>query len=74
MMKISIAREQAVVEVEGFDKLWALRSHVHIPLAHITSVEANAERLAGRQQSGLQQIASTERGSGSVPRCVSRSD
>jgi hypothetical protein len=55
MMKISIAREQAVVEVEGFDKLWALRSHVHIPLAHITSVEANDERLAGRQQSGLQQ-------------------
>jgi hypothetical protein len=45
MVKVSIEGEQAVLEVEGFDKLWALRSRLHIPLAHITSVEANAEQV-----------------------------
>jgi hypothetical protein len=45
MVKVSIEREQAVFEVEGLDKLWALRSHLQIPLAHITTVEANAEQV-----------------------------
>ena len=45
MVTISIDGDQAMFEVEGFDKLWALRSRLQLPLAHIVSVEANAEQV-----------------------------
>lgn len=41
MVDISIDGEKAVFEVEGFDKLWSLRSRLEIPLAHIKSVRAD---------------------------------
>jgi len=31
--------------VEGFDRLWALRSRLEIPLAHILAVEANVDQV-----------------------------
>lgn len=41
MIDISIDGDKAVFEVEGFDKMWSLRSRLAIPLAHITSVRAD---------------------------------
>ena len=45
VVDISIVGDRAILTVEGFDKLWALRSRLEIPLAHITGVESNAEQL-----------------------------
>jgi hypothetical protein len=45
MVSVTTEGEHAVFEVEGVDKLWALRSRLRIPLAHITSVVANAEQV-----------------------------
>ncbi len=39
--------------VEGMDKLWALRSHLQIPLADITGVEARPDIQGGTFSSGL---------------------
>ncbi len=52
MVNVSIDGGQAIFEVEGFDKLWALRSRLQIPLTHITSVEAGADQV-GRWWHGL---------------------
>ncbi len=41
MIEISVDGDKAVFEVEGFDKLWAFRSRLEIPLAHIKSVRAD---------------------------------
>ena len=41
MIDISVDGDKAVFEVEGFDKMWSLRSRLEIPLAHIKSVRAD---------------------------------
>lgn len=43
MVDVTIEGERAVFEVEGWDKLWSMRSRLEIPLAHITGVEANPD-------------------------------
>jgi hypothetical protein len=58
VVNISIDGDRAVFEVQGFDKLWALRSRLEIPLSHITAVEANAEQV-GRWWHGIK-IMGTE--------------
>src|ERR1700730_17037746 len=35
MVQITIQEDNVVFEVEGWDKLWSLRSRLEIPLAHI---------------------------------------
>ena len=45
MVDVQIAGDRAVFEVEGFDKLWALRSRLEIPLAHITGVAHDPDRV-----------------------------
>jgi hypothetical protein len=45
MVEVTIEGDRAVFEVEGWDKLWSLRSRVEIPLAHITGVEANMDQV-----------------------------
>ena len=45
MVNVSVQGDQTIFEVEGIDKLWTLRSRLQIPLAHITTVEANAEQV-----------------------------
>jgi hypothetical protein len=37
--------DRAVFEVEGLDQLWALRSRLEIPLAHILAVEPNVDQV-----------------------------
>ena len=41
--------------MEGFDRLWALRSRLEIPLAHILAVEANVDQV-GRWWHGFKLI------------------
>jgi hypothetical protein len=45
MVSVTVESDRAVFEVEGWDKLWALRSRLEIPLAHITDVEANVDQV-----------------------------
>ena len=41
MVSVSVDEGSVVFEVQGLDKLWALRSRLEIPLAHIERVEAD---------------------------------
>src|SRR5256885_14980968 len=52
MVNIAVDGDQASFEVEGLDKLWALRSRLQLPLAHIVSVDANTEQV-GRWWKGF---------------------
>jgi hypothetical protein len=45
MVSVSITGDRVVFDVHGLDRLWALRSRLELPLAHILSVEANAEQV-----------------------------
>jgi hypothetical protein len=47
MVEISIEGDRARFEVEGWDKLWAMRSQLEIPLEHILSVRADPEPARG---------------------------
>ncbi len=58
MVDVTIEGDRAVFAVEGLDKLWALRSRLEIPLAHITDVESNHEQV-GRWWHGFK-IAGTD--------------
>lgn len=46
MVSVEIAGDMLVLEVHGLDKLWSLRSTLHIPLSHVTKAETaeGAER------------------------------
>jgi hypothetical protein len=46
MVDVRVEADRVVFEVEGVDKLWALRSRLVIPLAHVTHVEANPEQVS----------------------------
>jgi hypothetical protein len=41
MAQVSIDRDTLVVEIEGADKLWALKSRLAIPLAHVRGATAD---------------------------------
>lgn len=47
MVEISISDDDAIFEVEGWHKLWSLRSRLKIPLAHINSVYADPNPAMG---------------------------
>jgi hypothetical protein len=47
VIEVSVNGEKAVFEVEGFDKLWSLRSRLEIPVAHIKSVVADPSAARG---------------------------
>jgi len=62
MVSVVVEGDRVRFEVEGWDKLWALKSRLEIPLAHIQSVRADPEpargwwhglRLPGTQIPGL---------------------
>ena len=62
MVTVTVQGDRVRFEVEGWDKLWALRSHLEIPLEHILAVRADPEpargwwhglRLPGTQIPGL---------------------
>jgi hypothetical protein len=47
MVEIRIEGDKAVFEVEGWDKLWSLRSRLEIPLSHIRGAYADPEPAMG---------------------------
>ena len=62
MVEVSIEGDRVHFDVQGWDKLWALKSHLDIPLAHVLEVRVDPEpargwwhglRLPGTQIPGL---------------------
>ena len=47
MVNVVVQGDRVRFEVEGWDKLWAFKSHLEIPLAHILSVRADPEPARG---------------------------
>ena len=47
MVEVSIEGASAVFAVQGWDKLWALRSRLEVPLAHIAAVHTDASPKMG---------------------------
>ena len=47
MVQVSIHNDRVRFEVEGWDKLWALKSQLEIPVAHIRAVRADPEPARG---------------------------
>jgi len=47
MVHVSIHNDRVRFEVEGWDKLWALKSQLEIPVAHIRAVRADPEPARG---------------------------
>jgi hypothetical protein len=45
MVDVSIEGDVAIFQVQGFDRLWAFRSRLDIPLDHIADVEINHEQV-----------------------------
>ena len=47
MVEITVAGDKAVFEVEGWDKLWSLRSRLEIPIAHLKAVHPDPKPAMG---------------------------
>ncbi len=47
MVEISVAGDRLRFAVQGWDRLWALKSELEIPVAHVTSVRQDAEPARG---------------------------
>src|SRR6267378_5051511 len=47
MVNIEIVGDKAIFEVQGWDKLWSLRSRLEIPLAHIKGAYVDPEPAMG---------------------------
>lgn len=47
MVEITIGADEVIFEVQGWDKMWSLRSQLKIPISHIRSVYADPEPAMG---------------------------
>jgi len=47
MVHVAVDGDRVRFDVEGWDKLWALKSQLDIPLAHIRSVRFDPDAAAG---------------------------
>jgi hypothetical protein len=47
MVEISVHGDRLRLEVEGWDKLWAVKSHLEFPLTHVRSVRRDPEPARG---------------------------
>ena len=47
MVKISVSDDRIHFDVEGIDRMWALRSQLEFPLSHIRSVRVDPEAAKG---------------------------
>jgi hypothetical protein len=45
--EVELDRDALIVHVRGMDRLWALRSRLEIPLAHVVNAEADPELARG---------------------------
>lgn len=55
MVKVTVSGDHAVFDVEGLHKLWAFRSQLDIPLAHVVDAEVNHDQV-GRWWHGFKLI------------------
>jgi hypothetical protein len=55
MVHVEIEGDKVVFTVEGLDKLWAFRSRLEIPIAHITKVETDPNAV-GRWWHGVKLV------------------
>src|SRR5579871_5833017 len=47
MVRVSVDGDRVNFEVEAWDKLWALKSHLTIPLSHIRSARVDPAQAGG---------------------------
>ena len=47
MVEITVTDQAAIFEVQGWDKFWALRSRLEIPLVHLRGIRADSEVARG---------------------------
>lgn len=47
MVDVTIEGDRVIFEIEGWDKFWALKSRLEIPLDHIKSVSVDEEAAKG---------------------------
>lgn len=47
MVDVSVEGDRVRFDVDGWDKMWALKSRLEIPLSHITSVRVDPEPARG---------------------------
>lgn len=47
MVTVTVDSDRVHLEVKGWDKLWALTTHLEFPLSHITSVRQDPEPARG---------------------------
>ena len=47
MVQVRINRDRVLFEVEGWDKLWSLRSRLEVPLAHIEGAHPDPDPAMG---------------------------
>ena len=52
MTTVSVSEGNLIVEVQGWDKLWSLRSHLVIPIEHVVRAYADSQ-IADRWWKGL---------------------
>ena len=53
MTTVTITGGKLLIEVQGWDKLWALKSHLEIPLEHVKDVRpGNEEKVKGIRAPG----------------------
>jgi hypothetical protein len=45
MVDVTLDGDRLLFQVEGLHKLWAFRSHLEVPLAHVTAVEINEQQV-----------------------------
>jgi hypothetical protein len=45
MVNVTCLSDRVVFEVEGLDKLWALRSRLEIPLTHVVNAEFDPDQV-----------------------------
>ena len=47
MIDVTVDADKIVFEVEGWDKLWALRSRLAIPISHIKGARIDGDATKG---------------------------
>ena len=53
MVNVKIEDGKLVLTLEGLDKLWAMKSHLAIPLGNVSAVRADAKIAAEKGRTGL---------------------
>ena len=53
MAEVELTENTLIVHVRGMDRLWALKSRLEIPLAHVVGAEVNPEEVVQGWSKGL---------------------